>query len=361
MLRNLRWTPLVAALALVGACDDNGTDPVDPGNFDPVATEQAVQSLQDQLDEDSDIMLSLGLASDALFAAGSSPPLRIDRAQAPLSAQVMRSLVAAGASAEPILPVELLGVTFEWDEVEGDYLPTERTGAPSNGVRFILYAIDPITKVPASPLNETGFLDLTDEGDAGGTTRLGLYAESGGTALIDYFIDLTYAFVGEDLSVTASAEGYVSDGQDRLDFDLDQSATLQSSTETILFDFSYDMSVAGEGAGVSIDMQGEFDFSGEQPIDAVTATMSITDGTDTVVWTMTLGADNTLNGVITFNGVPVVNVSGTEADPVFTRADGEELTLEEVAALVELFDMVEDIFDIAEDLFEPFGGMDVGI
>jgi hypothetical protein len=35
------------------------------------------------------------------------------------------------------------------------------------------------------------------------------------------------------------------------------------------------------------------------------------------------------------------------------------LTLEEVAALVDLFDMIDDVFDLVEDLFEPFGGLDL--
>ena len=33
--------------------------------------------------------------------------------------------------------------------------------------------------------------------------------------------------------------------------------------------------------------------------------------------------------------------------------------LEEVAALVELFDMIGDVFDLVDDLFEPFGGFDL--
>ena len=67
MFRNLKWMPMIAVLALAaGACSDNGTDPVDPGDFDPVATEQAVQDLQNRLNDDSDIMISLGLVSQGL-------------------------------------------------------------------------------------------------------------------------------------------------------------------------------------------------------------------------------------------------------------------------------------------------------
>ena len=71
MFRNLRWMPLVAVLALAaGACSDDGTSPVDPADFDPVATEQAVQDLQNSLDDDSDVMVSLGLVSQALVMQG---------------------------------------------------------------------------------------------------------------------------------------------------------------------------------------------------------------------------------------------------------------------------------------------------
>ena len=58
---------LVAILAMAaGACSDTGTDLGDPADFDPVATEQAVQDLQNSLDDDSDIMVSLGLAAEGL-------------------------------------------------------------------------------------------------------------------------------------------------------------------------------------------------------------------------------------------------------------------------------------------------------
>jgi hypothetical protein len=361
MFRNLRWMPMVAVLALAaGACSDNGTDPVDPGNFDPVATEQAVQDLQNRLNDDSDIMVSLGLVSQGLgmqMGASRVLPRELNRAPVPFSARVVQGFSMSASSAEPVFPPELLGLTFEWNSVEGQYLPTERTGAPVNGMRFILYAIDPLTRVPVEPLVETGFLDLTDEG-VGDAMRVGLYAESGGTALVDYFIQLTYALVGQsDISVTASAEGFISDGTDQLDFALSQGATLLGSTETIEMDLVYSLSLAGQNVSVTLEMHGEFDFSGETPLDAAMVDLRVQNGTEFVDFEMSLGTDNTLTGVIQYNGVTVVNITGTEADPVFTRADGEALTLEEVAALVDLFDMIEDVLDLVEDVFEPFGGL----
>jgi hypothetical protein len=356
--------PLVAVLAMAaGACSDTGTELGDPADFDPVATEQAVESLQSQLDDDSDIMVSLGLAADGLNMQGGALsralPVELDRTPGPLSAQVVRSYSMSASAAEPVFPPELLGTTFEWNFLEGHYVPTERTGAPTNGVRFILYAIDPVTRVPVDPLVETGYLDLKDEGGTN-TTQLGIEAVSGGETLIDYFISLSYALLGEnDISVSVTAQGYISDGVDQLDFVLTQGATLLGSTETIEMDIVYSLSLLGQNASVTVEMHGEFDFAGDNPIETADVELRVQNGTEFVDFEMTLASDNSLTGVIKYNGTPVVNISGTEADPVFTSATGEQLTPEEVAALLELFNMIDDVFDMVNDIFEPFGGFDL--
>ena len=285
-------------------------------------------------------------------------PRDLDQPAAPFSAQVVRNYGLSGSAAEPVFPPELLGTTFEWNFVEGHYVPTERAGAPANGLRFILYAIDPLTQAPVDPLVETGHLDLTDEGTAS-TTRLGLEAVSGSETLIDYFIELSYLLLGDDISVTVAAEGFISDGTDRLDFVLTQAATLLSSTETIEMDLVYALSLAGENVSVTVEVHGDFDFSGENPIEAATVELRVQNGTEFVDFEMGLNADNSLTGVIKYNGVDVVYVSGTEGDPVFESATGEPLTLEEVAALIDLFNMIDDVFDLVDDLFEPFGGFDL--
>ncbi len=363
MFRNLRWVTLLAVFAMsTAACSDDGPSGPSGLDFDPQATEQATENLQARLDDDSDILISLGLASDGLAQAGAVSmvmPRDLDRAVTPMSAQVLRSYTLSGGSAEPIFPSNLLGKTFEWSFDLGRYVIGEGTLGPTNGVRFILYAIDPLTRLPAEPLNEVGFLDLTDEGDAS-ATRLGIYAVSGEDALVDYFIEASYALLGtEDFSVTVVAEGYVSDGAEQLDFALDQTATFLGSSETIGLDVSYWLSLASENVSVELDITGQFDFSGDSPVDAATAGLTIRNGSDTVVFDMTVTADNVMTGVIAYNGVPAIFIGGTEADPVFERADGSPLTAEDVAALMELYDLLGDVFDIAERLFEPFSGFGV--
>lgn len=54
-------------------------------------------------------------------------------------------------------------------------------------------------------------------------------------------------------------------------------------------------------------------------------------------------------------------ISGTEGDPVLESATGDPLTAEEVVALIDLFDMIDDVFDLVDGLFSPFGGFSVWI
>lgn len=140
----------------------------------------------------------------------------------------MASVVAAGPTAEPrpsadllmerieqsaaepsaALPASALGKTFEWDVVDGRYEMTARDGAPADGVRFILYTINPIELVPAEPLVEVGTLTITQGGttnnptatltvrNMAGATVFGYTASRGGTASVPSFSVAGTAGVG---------------------------------------------------------------------------------------------------------------------------------------------------------------------
>ena len=84
-----------------------------------------------------------------------------------------------------VLPAEVLGKTFEYNSGTAQYEATARTGAPANGVRFILYAVNPVTQVPVEPLTEAGYADVLDESTAtANSVRLQLV--SGGVTYLDY-------------------------------------------------------------------------------------------------------------------------------------------------------------------------------
>ena len=43
------------------------------------------------------------------------------------------------------------------------------TGAPANGVRFVLYAVDPVMLRPVEPVVEVGYADIIDQSTASTT------------------------------------------------------------------------------------------------------------------------------------------------------------------------------------------------
>jgi len=109
------------------------------------------------------------------------------------SAQMLRQLVPTltSASTAGLFPPAVVGKTFEWNLTTGAYEPTTRTGAPSNGVRFILYAVDPLSHLPVDPLVEVGYVDLNDESTVNLARVHITVAGVGGTPVyVDYTVSL---------------------------------------------------------------------------------------------------------------------------------------------------------------------------
>ena len=342
----------VVVFGLAGCSGDDGpSGPVTP--FDPDATAQAAAELESRLDVDSDVMMSLALVNPALEAEGGAIaqllPGGLVRPAQPLNAQMM---VDPSFSMEPIFPSNFLGTTFEWDEGLGRYAMTERTGAPADGVRFILYAVDPFTGEPVTPLSEIGYLDLTDEGSAS-ATRLGVYAETGGIARLDYTVTASYSLLGDSIEATATGAGYISDGTRRLDFDLVQTVAFNTVNETMRVDMLYDLRMDDENVRVVVDVGSDIDLSASDL--SLDVMMTITDGGNVTVLDVTVDQTENITGAILHNGQTVALIDGSTSAPVFTNANGDPLSSAEAAALTEVFDVVDDVFDFVEAVFEPFG------
>lgn len=356
-MRNSIIRPSLAALLVLGlaACGDDSAGPKTP--FDPEATAQAAAELESRLDGDGDVMQSLYLVAPALEAEGGVVvqllPGGVAGVPRPFDGRAMID-PSFSMVAEPIFPSNFLGKSFEWDESLERYAITERAGAPANGIRFVLYAVDPFTDRPATPLVEVGFLDLTDEGGAA-ATRLGVLAETGGVVRLDYAVSASYALLGSSIQATATGEGFLSDGTRRLDFDLVQTVTYDTSAETMQVDLAYDLGMADENVRVVVDVSSEIDLAALESI-VLDLSMTITDGGNVTVFTGGIDAMEAIDGAIRHNGETVALIGGTVSAPTFTDAGGEPLTTAEIAALQQVFEIVDDVFDFAEAVFEPFGG-----
>ncbi|HEX4573773.1 MAG TPA: hypothetical protein VH158_01480 [Gemmatimonadales bacterium] len=141
---------------------------------------------------------------------------------------------AAGA---PLVPDSLLGKTMAGSCTTQRYAVTNDSGAPATGVRFLLYELAPAGSIPC-PATAIGQLDLFDASTTGTTAVHGTVRESGGGGqpVVDYTI--THA-VGDPPAVT-SASGFVSDGQQRLVFEVSGSpgSGVNTTVSTVQLDDS---------------------------------------------------------------------------------------------------------------------------
>ncbi|MFQ5746168.1 MAG: hypothetical protein ACE5HF_02985 [Gemmatimonadota bacterium] len=353
---------LIAGLSLgFAACGDNPAAPAGGGSgggtFNPQQTAQTVSGVQGDL-AGGNVVPTLSLIGPALAAAsGGTPsvvPGNLDQPRLAVASLAVKSFVlSGGGAAVPIFPANLLGKTFVWDTATAAYVvDSTLTGAPANGVRFLLYAIDPFTGKPASPLNQIGHVDLVDQSTPS-STRLGVTAVSGGATVVDYFIDASFSVTGQDVTVTLLGQGFLTDSSQRIDFDLNQSGTFTQGATTFTLDAMHDISVTAAGLSVSLDVNGTFDLTSEDP-SAATATVTVVNGADTLVISIQITNATQLAGTIAFNGNTAVIIGGTVDAPTFTNPDGTPVDPSDLTALDDLENLFDDVFDFAEAIFEPF-------
>ena len=142
---------------------------------------------------------------NAVFASPLVRSLGISRFAGPLPAPI------AGA---PLIPDSLLGKTFTFSCASQRYAVSGDSGAPATGVLVVLYQRAPDGSI-ACPAAAIGQLDLFDVSAPGTMAVRGVATgPGGGTALVDYTISHNVT----DAEWVASAAGFMSDGQQRLDF-----------------------------------------------------------------------------------------------------------------------------------------------
>lgn len=334
------WLPALGAALTFSACD-GGTP------FDPVALSQTAAEVISAMENSqaSQSMAVLGpkmtVAAPALVAA-TMPNTDLLTGAPHLWARRRAELLqraASGFSPESpavIFPADVLGKTFTYNTTTQQYQLSSEPGAPSTGVRFRLYAVNTGTGQVTVPLQDIGYLELTDTSSPS-RVALGIKAVINNTTLLEYEASATVT----TLSVGFSAQGYVSDGTTQVDFDLSQNFS-QTSGITI----NYIVKVPEKNVDVQLEAGLGLDLVG-----SITLTISH-DGNDTVV-DVTGALDGAITGTIEHNGDVVVNIAGTTDTPVFTDATGTPLTAQQLDALEHLVDFIEDIFDAFDNLLLP--------
>ena len=366
------------ALALfAAACSDNSVAPKSPADPQATATELAALGtvfnaapLQSLNSVSRSITPSAPAPLAALALAGSTNPLdhstrlqpyarRIDAAR--MFARLLKPEMSVNAVAA-LFPPAFVGKTFEWDFTALQYDTTARTGAPSNGVRFILYAIDPLTLEPAGPApgTEVGYIDLKDEGSASQPKVHVIVAGVGGAPV---YVDYTVTLTSQSPSVKITTAGYITNGAgspDSLRFSGAISASGSTTTISVTEDVSFDVNshaihvrnwqrVTITQTTLSLRISFRFDHAGE--VITLDGALDVNVTTGDVNGTVTSKVDGGLYATCT--------VTGTSNSFTLTcqGADADGLSADDNAALDALGSAAGSVTSIFEGILGPAIGV----
>ncbi len=286
-----------------------------------------------------------GLESLELFAASITDVLApvgpVGPALAPESNTIAGLTKGVRASLDELrapratIPPDLLGVTFVYDPGQSAYVPSERMGAPANGVRFILYD-------NPSDLNEIGYLDFIDGSNFGVQpwvidVSLEVFLTGVGTVL-DYTVTGT-AFEG---SANITFDGYLSDGTETLFFEFvfaGEDATGWDATFTLTF----------ENLNLILELSELPNGSG-----SITVTIEDADNDNSIVFDISVDETGEIQAGsgITVNDVLVAIISGNVDGIVnITNAEGEPLTDAEINALAQILGGLLQAFLVMQHIF----------
>ncbi len=347
-------TLLVALCAALAACGESGPD----APFNPSGTSEDMQALNGTFE--SPVYGSFATFSEHFSAAiGTSPLISASadafkfrqatkagelRAAAKRNAQQVAALTRqasngsfSGSMAQ--ITSDVAGKTFEY--VDGSYVPTDLPGAPSDGVRFLIYAVNPITFEPVSPLQEVGYVEITDL--SGSSTQAArVVVVSGETTYLDYTVSASAVVSSAQVVVS----GFVTDGTTRANINL--RSTFNESTGLSLI---YTVDVPQRD--VSIDLTMTVDGL-DQETGGFEIELSMTGPNGTVSMS---GQFSQTGGTVTVrtNGELFATIVSSGTGPAITGADGQPLSPEDAEALQNIFSLTGEAFVAFDAMVLPVG------
>ncbi len=329
-----------ATLIVLAACGDATELPT---TLEPAEMQQDIALTQAAFDSPStDAVTALGpWMNAALAAAGGaavSAPVAVIAVDPTAQLIRHRDMLAEMASSETAasIPVTLLGKTFEWDLSIEAYGQTERTGAPANGVRFILYQLNS-SLLPAEPLVERGYADIVySAGTSSREARLSVFTE-GAVKVLEYTV--TAVDVGDN--VIYSLEGFAGTGVNQVTFSLASGYSLSGNTLTI----TWTTEIASRGLRNTVQLglgNSSVTFYGVLRRGLRKVEMA---------GTLSLAGSGTLTVKVGNKTFATITISGEVVTMV--NADGQPLTAEEEATLEQILSWFQGAFDVPSILLAP--------
>ena len=357
--RSRRAFAVLTATLLVGAAAcEPATGPSARGKLDTAAVLADYGALDGVMANETWVGLQALAGRSPLSASAAVSALRIVPGVAsPLNgrayvAGLVRELTAASrtpsrgagtAFARTLISPSHLGQTFVYDAARDEYVvDPARTGAPNNGVRFILYAVDGSGR--PNPAREVGNADLLDEGSSSGATIvLRLVVTKQGVTRIDYRTSVLPGNGTGHIDVSGFA---TDDDGTRLDFDIGVTGTEQGGKS--LIDADFDLGVNARNFHINGTVRGVEDGREGDGAINITARHGSTSFRVTVE-----GDGETIDGTIFLNDATFVTVSGDVRNPTLKGASGRPITEQEWRVVREVLHAVDDVFALVEELVRP--------
>lgn len=326
-----RAVAAVALLVLAGGCSGDSTAPDAP--FDPAGTSSDVAAIGESFEAPA--LESYAVASTQIgsilggsfaTAVRAIPTAAVagDKAGALRYAASLARSYAPGTERPSLsaasIPAEYLGTTFVWDAETDTYVESDLGGAPSNGVRFLLYAINPATQQPVEPVVEVGYVDLTSTQTQTSFTAHATVV-SGGVTYLDYTLVVS---ASSQTSGAISISGYATNGTDRVNFDLE----MRLSGDEFTLDFQLVVPTRG---GFMMEIEAtSTDFESENATFTLDMTARGDHGTVRIQGTGD-GTEASYN--VTVNGDLFATIAETSTTLTILGADGGALDEDERDAL----------------------------
>jgi hypothetical protein len=339
----------LATLTLTGCGKDSG-----PSEFNPEGASDDMTAAQSAFSSSvaasfgavsTDISVALGgsaaVAGSAQLAL--SRPARTERYTRAVTS-LFHSSPGIQASVAAI-PSEVAGKTFVYDTATDTYVASDLTGAPSNGVRFMLYAVNPITLRPAEPLNEVGYVDIVDESGSS-TSAFHVTVVSDGVTYLDYNASASGTANGGVVTVT----GFASNGTTRANFTVENTIT---STATQL-DIGLDYSLRVPSRDFTISYQATLVAASQSAVEA-TVDFTIAGRNGNLRLTGSYG-DGGGSFTVKVNGETFATVTITvNGEAVLTSASGDPLTASEETTVRQAVEYYDGSLELSTTLLSPLG------
>lgn len=243
------------------------------------------------------------------------------------------------------LPQVALGKTFVYDTLEDRYVMSERAGAPANGVRFILYAVDTATDDIQLPLTETGYADLSRAiTNQAIVARVEAYlGVQSPVKVLDYAATVSGTITAPQIVVA----GFAKNASDSLTFSLTSAISLANSTIGI------DWRAAVPSRGLASRVQQTI-TGGEVPSVMINGLLESGSGNVGISGTILRETGGTLTVSVNNKTFATITVdSFGDETPTILNGQGQPLTEQQVDMLEDILDWFEDAFDFYEDLLDP--------